>query len=73
MVGSLLIVTPIDKAVVGFWKVVRPLNAVDVQWVPKARVGGEHERAYVPPLVRGVWGISHMKILELKMTKEAIP
>ena len=26
-------------AVVGFWKVVRPLNAVDVHRVPKARVG----------------------------------
>ena len=29
----------VNRAVVGFWKVVRPLNAIDVHRVPKARVG----------------------------------
>ena len=44
------------RAVVVFWKVVRPLNAVDVHRVPKARVGGEHERGYDPLSLRGLGG-----------------
>ena len=45
-----------NRAVVGFLKVVRPLNAVDVHRVPKARAvggGGESMRGVRPPLVRG--------------------
>ena len=58
-----------NRAVVGFLKVVWPLNAVDVHRVPKARVregrggGGEHERGVSPHLVRGDRGTSTMKIL----------
>ena len=40
------------QAVVIFLKVVRPLNAVDVHRVPKARVG-ERMRGGKPSLVRG--------------------
>ena len=65
---SLLVVY---RAVVGFWKVVWPLNAVDVHRVPKARVVGEYERGYILLSLGGL-GISPMKILLLKMTKEAI-
>ena len=31
--------------------------------VPKAREGGEQERKYYSPLVRGVWGVSSRKYL----------
>ena len=34
--------------------------------------GGRTQEVIRSPLVRGVWGISPMKILQLKMTKEAI-
>ena len=44
------------RAVVVFWKVVRPLNAVDVHRVQKARVGGEHERGYDPLSLGGLGG-----------------
>ena len=46
----------LNRAVVGFLKVVRPLNAVDVHRVPKARVGGEHERGYGPLSLGGYGG-----------------
>ena len=42
-----------NRAVVGFWRVVRPLNAVELHRVPKARVGGARERVR-PPLFRGM-------------------
>ena len=40
------------RAIVSFLKVVRPLNAVDVHRVSKARVG-KRTRGGKPPLVRG--------------------
>ena len=43
------------RAVVGFLKVVRPLNAVDVKRVPKARVG-ESTTGGTPPLLLGGFG-----------------
>ena len=61
-----------DRTVVGFRKVVRPLNAIGVPRGPKARVGGEHERGRFPLLVRGVWGISPEKIFKFKMSVESI-
>ena len=50
---------PQHRAVVGFLKVVRPLN--DVHRVPKARVGsgGEHERGYVPLSLGGLGDLPH--------------
>ena len=48
-----------DRAVVGFLKVVRPLNAVDVHRVLKARVGGEHERGYAPSCKGGLGDLPH--------------
>ena len=47
------------RAVVGFWKVVRPLNAVVVDRVLKARVRGEHERGYVPFSLGGFGDLPH--------------
>ena len=41
---------PFYRAVVGFLKVVPPLNAADVHRMPMARAGEEHERG---SLVRG--------------------
>ena len=60
------------RAVVGFWKVIRPWNAKGVPQVPKAREGGEYERGIFPPLVRGVRGTSPEKMFEFKMPLEAI-
>ena len=40
--------------------------------VPKARVGGEHERGRFPPLVRGVGGFSPEKILYFRTSVETI-
>ena len=50
---------------------VRPLNAIGVPRGPKARAGGEHERV-IPPLVRGVLGISPENFFEFNMSVEAI-
>ena len=61
--GSIKVEVLLCRDVVGFWKVVRPLNAVDVYHVPKARVGGEHERGYNPLLLGGFGGSPPMKIL----------
>ena len=40
--------------------------------VPKARVGGKHERGAFPPLVSGVRGISPEKILYCRTSVETI-
>ena len=53
----------INRAIVSFWKVVRPLNAVDVHRVPKAQVVGRAPEGVRPPFVWEVWRISPMKIL----------
>ena len=41
-------------------------NAICVPRVPKARAGGEHERGILPPVVRGVRGISPEKFFNLR-------
>ena len=48
------------------------MNAIGVPRGPKARAGGEHERGNLPPLVRGVRGISPENFFKFKMSVEAI-
>ena len=50
---------------------VRLLNAIGVPRGPKARAG-ESTRGVIPPLVRGVWGISPKKNVEFNISVEAI-
>ena len=50
---------------------VRPLNAIGVHRVPKAR-DGESTRGSLTPSRKGVWGISPEKIFKFKMSVEAI-
>ena len=65
-------VFPPGRTVVGFRKVVRPLNAIGVPRGPKARVGVEHERVKFLPSRKGFRGITPEKIFKFKMSVEAI-
>ena len=60
------------RAVVGFGKMVRPVNAMGIPQGPKARVGGEHERGEFPLLVRGFGGFPPKKIFKFKISVEVI-